>query len=215
MYNKYCKQCGRFSNGYPLCKSCYYKKIDEEEYEESGSSTSINIDVGAIVQGIATIVQCFKSPQNNTQQQNSEPNFRLSKEPSIKTKAKKWLTKAGFYVRSQQERTISDFLTENGISHTYEKHFYVGEGEYILPDFYIKGPVNFKGRTIRNIYIEHFGRENDVEYNSKNSEKLQEYKKRKITVIITYPEDIEEYSESLEYKLTHYREYQVNYYKGL
>ena len=63
MNNRYCKQCGKPSNGYPLCKSCYYQqRINNDEYE---GGTQINIDLGAIVQGIASIVQCFKSPQEN------------------------------------------------------------------------------------------------------------------------------------------------------
>ena len=217
MYNKYCKQCGSYSNGYPLCKSCYYQKIKEEEYEEDHKSgTTVNIDIGAIVQGIATIVQCFKSNEANVQQPKEiETQTEIKKNSSDQetgnTQKRYYKTSKGFYVKSKDERYISDFLTENRIFHLYEKPFPISKGKYLLPDFYIEGPVMFNGRMIKEVYIEHWGRENDEEYNKKKEAKLLLYKQAGITLINTYPDDIINYRDSLTHKLTHYTEHKINY----
>jgi len=218
MYYKYCKQCGRPSNGYPLCKKCYYEQQRETEEENNRvkGGTTVNIDIGAIVQGIATIVQCFKGNQNNVQQpkvteSQTEHKKINSKQETSNIQRRYYQTSKGFYVKSKDERCISDFLTENRIFHLYEKPFPISEGRYLLPDFYIKGPIMFNGRIIKDIYIEHWGRENDEAYNQKKEEKLLLYKKAGITLINTYPDDIINYRESLTHKLTHYKEHQINY----
>ena len=217
MYNQYCKDCGRPSNGYQRCKSCYYKQqINENEYEEvsyNGSSNVIN-DIATIVGGIATIVQCFSSNKNKAQEQPQKQNtIELQKEINqIEFTNKRYKTSKGFYVKSQYERSISDFLTENGIFHIYEKRFYIGEGKYIFPDFYIKGPVLFNGRVLREVYIEHWGVENSGSYDRKKDEvKIPAYRQAGITLINTYPDDMEDYRNSLTYKLTHYKENEINY----
>ena len=186
MYNKYCKRCGNYSNGYPLCKNCYYEqKVNENEYEGIHYSSGNNVvgNIATIIGGIATIVQCFTSNKNTSQEepqkqyiieppkkihqnenrQNNENNYQNTNQQTT-YKQGSWKTSKGFYVKSQQERTISDFLTENGIFHIYEKKFYIGEGKYLHPDFYIKGPVMFNGKILNEVYIEHWGRENDECY---------------------------------------------------
>ena len=218
MYYKYCKQCGRPSNGYPLCKKCYYEQQREKEDEDNRykGGTSINIDVGAIVQGIATIVQCFKGNQSNVQQPKATENQTEHKQINSKQETgnnqrRYYQTLKGFYVKSKDERCISDFLTENKIFHLYEKKFPISDGRYLLPDFHIKGPVMFNGKAIKEVYIEHWGRENDEEYTRKKEEKLALYKEAGITLINTYPDDIINYRESLTHKLTYYKEHQINY----
>ena len=214
MYYKYCQRCGRPSNGYRLCKSCYYEQQRENEYDDDRfeGGTSINIDLGAIVQGIATIIQCFKSPQTNSQDYEEQKAIaQQNVNNKIEQKQRKWKTAKGFYVKSQQERTISDFLTENGIYHIYEKEFPISDGKYLHPDFYINGPIMFNGKLISEVYIEHWGRENDEVYNKKKADKISVYRQAGITLINVYPDDLINYKESLTHKLTYFREHQINY----
>ena len=128
-----------------------------------------------------------------------------------------WKTKCGYMVRSQQERTISDFLTDNGIEHLYETRIPVDKNKNhdIKPDFYIRGPVRFNDRILKNIYIEHWGLhgQGDESYDNSEKYKIPIYNKYGITVINTYKEDIQDYEKSLTYKLTNYIEGTINYLK--
>ena len=147
----------------------------------------------------------------NIEEENAKIDEKKQVNYQTTNRQRKYKTAKGFYVRSQQERTISDFLTENGIFHIYEKRFPINEEEYFLPDFYIKGPVMFNGRVLRDVYIEHWGQENDKSYNKRKEHKIQIYRQAGITLINTYPEDIVDYKASLTRKLKHYKENQVNY----
>lgn len=128
-----------------------------------------------------------------------------------------WKTKCGYMVRSQQERTISDFLTDNGIEHLYETRIPVDKNKNhdIKPDFYIRGPVKFNDRILKNIYIEHWGLhgQGDESYDNSEKYKIPIYNQYGITVINTYKEDIQDYEKSLTYKLTNYIEGTINYLK--
>ena len=134
----------------------------------------------------------------------------------------KYKCDCGIFVRSQGERTISDFLYKNKIYHEYEKKIVYNEFDLtkntvrrksIKPDFYIQGPVNFKNKIIENVYIEFFGITGIKEYEESNLYKEKVYKDLQTTVIIIYPDDIENYKESLTYKLTNFNYNQINYLK--
>ena len=123
------------------------------------------------------------------------------------------------YVKSQGERTISDFLYANNIPFEYETKCKYGEynietheitARYIVPDFFIKGPVFYKGTKLENIYIEFWGR-NDRTYLETKEYRISIYEAHKATLINIYPEDIYDYKKSLEYKLTNFENNKINY----
>ena len=128
----------------------------------------------------------------------------------------------GLIVRSQGERTISDFLFKNNIPHEYERKLHYQEKNIITeksiektikPDFYIEGPIKFNNKIIQNVYIEIFGLTDNKEYDKTNEYKIRVYEALSTTVIIIYPEDIENYKKSLTYKLTNFTENEINYIK--
>lgn len=110
---------------------------------------------------------------------------------------KKYLCKNGIKTRSKSERTISDFLTDNNIEHYYEKSLYftiydenMKPNNIILkPDFYIP-ELKYNGIIYKNIFIEHWGIENDPDYDFKKEVKLSIYEQAKITVICTTESDM-------------------------
>ena len=132
----------------------------------------------------------------------------------------KYKCKNGNLVRSQGERTISDFLFENKIPHEYEEKITYYEidlltkktrNKSIRPDFYIKGPIIYNNKKIENVYIEYFGLEGNQKYDETNLYKKKVYDSLKTTVIIVYPKDIENYETSLSYKLTEYKQNEINF----
>ena len=125
---------------------------------------------------------------------------------------KKYKCENGIYVKSQAERTICDFLHSNNIQFEYETKCRYGEydtytheinARYIVPDFYIKGPISYGDRFLKDIYIEFWGR-NDEEYLTSKEYRIKVYKAHKSTLINIYPEDIFDYKKSLKYKLLNY-----------
>ena len=132
---------------------------------------------------------------------------------------KVWKCENGINVRSQGERTIADFLFTNNIPFEYEVECRYGEynpttqettGKFIVPDFYIKGPIYFKGRIIQEVYIEFWGK-NDKEYLKRKEIKTNVYNAHKATLINIYPKDLQDYKESLTYKLLYFCTNQINY----
>ena len=130
---------------------------------------------------------------------------------------KKYTCKSGVKVRSLSEKIISDFLTENGITHEYEKEFSYLElkghsnlrEKTLHPDFYIPGPVEFNGRTITNVFIEFWGLNND-EYNDVKKYKLKVYEYYNLTLINVNSEDLIDINKSLKTKLLNYKEHCIN-----
>lgn len=128
----------------------------------------------------------------------------------------------GYIVRSQGERTISDFLSSNNIPHQYEKKLYYKQFDLkthtfkeksIKPDFYIEGPIKFNNKIIQDTYIEYFGLQGQQTYDESNEYKISIYNNLKSTVIIIYPEDIENYKISLTKKLSNFKQNTINYKK--
>ena len=125
----------------------------------------------------------------------------------------------GIYVRSQGERTIADFLYNNNIPFEYEIKLKYGEynidtkeitGKFIVPDFFIKGPINFNNICLHNIYIEFWGR-SDKKYLETKEHKIKVYKAHNYTLINLYPNDLYDYKKSLTYKLKNFKEQEINY----
>lgn len=103
----------------------------------------------------------------------------------------KYMTSAGFPVRSKSEVMIVEELLRNQIAFRYECKFYLGE-MIVYPDFMILHPKTGK------MYLwEHFGRMDEKKYADKASRKLQAYIANgiipSIQLITTY--------ETLEYPL--------------
>lgn len=131
-------------------------------------------------------------------------------------KDKRYKCKCGYYVKSKDERSIADFLTENYITFEYEKEYQYNvklnkkDIKTLHPDFFIKGPVTYKGRTIENVYIEYWGLDTP-EYLKSKEYKLNVYKSNNTTLISLYPEDILDCEKSLSIKLTQFKDRQINY----
>ena len=129
---------------------------------------------------------------------------------------KMYKCKCGIYVRSNGERSIADFFYENNIPFEYEIEYqYKAKWDKkgiktFRPDFFIKGPVTYKGRKIEDVYIEYWGLDTP-EYLNWKEYKLKVYKYNRTTLISLYPEDILDCGNSLPVKLTQYKDRQINY----
>lgn len=200
----YCKHC--YSHGFPLSPEeaykkfvisselpqepkKYYKKTDEKKRKIFDSRNTLN---------------------KYSQRENKEKKIYVN---SIKTKA-------GYFVKSKSEFMISNFLSENNIVFEYEKPFIYSKCKKPLkPDFYIPGPVEFQGRVLKDIYIEHFGGANSnnpsdqIKYNREMNYKLPIYRSKHITLICTYEEDVFDISTSLSQKLRYHKTNTINYEK--
>lgn len=134
-------------------------------------------------------------------------------------KQKVWKCENGIYVRSQGERTIADFLYSHNIPFEYEVERRYGEyntqtqkitGKLLVPDFYIKGPINFKNKILEDIYIEFWGK-NDKSYLERKENKIKIYTFHKSTLINIYIDDLYDYKNILTYKLTNFKYNNNNY----
>ena len=144
--------------------------------------------------------------------------------PSLKTfhkvysEGKTIRCKNGLMVRSHGERKIANFLYENSIPFKYEIGCRYGEyntrtgkttAKILRPDFFIEGPINFKGRLLKDIYIEYWGLD-DYEYQDRMEYKRNIYKAHKCTLINLDYEDYDDLEEILENKLKWYRAYSID-----
>ncbi|MDO4978360.1 MAG: hypothetical protein Q4E53_14015 [Eubacteriales bacterium] len=105
-------------------------------------------------------------------------------------------TEHGERVRSKSEKIIADLLYKNGIPYLYEKPLLLSlpnqKNIIVYPDFTILDIANR-----REVYLEHFGKMDDMEYVEKAIRKINTYEKTGISqgdkLFITY--------ESLKYPL--------------
>ena len=155
--------------------------------------------------------------KNEIQKEIEKPNLNQFHEKYDNQKV--WKCENGINVRSQGERTITDFLFTNNISFKYEIECRYGEyntitkettGKFIVPDFYIEGPVYFKGKLLQNVYIEFWGK-NDKEYLKRKEIKTKVYKAHKATLINIYMSDLYDYKNILTYKLTNFENNNINF----
>lgn len=124
------------------------------------------------------------------------------------------------HLKSKSELLIANFFEKNRIPFEYEKPFYYKEGQKPLyPDFYIEGPRYYKGRWLKNIYIEHFGgaksnsKEEQIKYLETVKFKIPIYKEKNVTLICTYEDDINDLEIILSNKLKNHIENTINYLK--
>ena len=229
-YYEYCIYCQQPSYGNPYCYKCY------DKYYKQSNNKKINIYLNnrktnlcqfccQISDPYKICKDCYnfikKNNQYYTRIEEYEENNH-NKYSNNENNNKQYVCENGLIVKSQGERTISDFLYRNHIPHQYEKKLHYREKNIIneksieksiKPDFYIEGPVEFNGKTIKDIYIEFFGLKNNVDYDKSNEYKKQVYSALSTTVIIIYPKDIEDYKKSLTYKLSNYKENKINFFE--
>lgn len=102
----------------------------------------------------------------------------------------KVVTRRGLLVRSGIERTIAEFLTDNGIAFQYEPTLIL-EGIKINPDFYLQDI---------GIYLEHWGLD-DQNYIESRRWKEDMYKKHNIKYISTGKSDVNNIYDKLKMEL--------------
>ena len=131
---------------------------------------------------------------------------------------KKYMCKNGIIARSKSERSISDFLTDNNIEHYYEKaiSFTIYDENNnpnnitLRPDFYIP-KIICNNTIIKNVFIEHWGVENNKEYDFKKDVKIDIYRQADLTIICTYEKDIDNPHIALNKKLQNIKVGEINY----
>jgi len=86
------------------------------------------------------------------------------------------IAKDGHVCLSLGEKTIDDFLFDNGIKHEKEPHY---------PEGGLRGDFR-----VGDIIIEYFGLSGDAEYDAKTKKKIEICKKHHIIIIAVYPKDL-------------------------
>ncbi|CAG0994301.1 hypothetical protein FLAV_02484 [Flavobacteriales bacterium] len=125
---------------------------------------------------------------DKTQLKYRNQNFREKHKEGLKVR-----TKHGLSVRSRIERTIAEFLMENGIIFQYEPTLIL-DGEELHPDFYIQ--------TI-GIYLEHWGSD-EPSYVENRRKKEEIYRKYNIKYISTEESDVDNIYDKLKIELSKY-----------
>lgn len=88
-----------------------------------------------------------------------------------------WQTNRGEFVRSKSELTIANLLDKNGIPYKYECPFVLSNGKTIYPDFTL---LNMNNR--KEIYWEHRGMMDDMEYARHAVIRLKNLAKEGVTI---------------------------------
>ena len=231
-YYKNCIHCGKESNGKPYCYDCYikYYKMSSEANEALYNSNTQNDicminDLSKKYPIKRNCAYCGKELENLTicpdckVKYLNPQKYHLNYNPNIST-AKTYKLKNGIEVKSKSELLIGNFLINHHINFEYEKPLsYSPNRTPLKPDFYIEGPRYFKGRWLKNIYIEHLGGaqssdpEEQKRYQNTVKYKMPIYKHEQITLICTYEEDIENLEEILTKKLKYCSIGIINYFK--
>ncbi|MBR5347655.1 MAG: hypothetical protein IK125_00270 [Lachnospiraceae bacterium] len=102
--------------------------------------------------------------------------------PEFGEKAPEYYTRQGLRVRSKSEVIIADILDEMSVSFLYEKPLQIGAGT-VYPDFTL---LNIRER--RELYWEHFGMMDDMEYRNHAFLKIRKYESsfRRSSLIWTF-----------------------------
>lgn len=217
-----CEICGEYSGHYPLCKKCYYKVreyteenffdyYDEEEEEDEESYYTYSPGKCIVCNEPKDnsehyfCLECFRKYHNK------EVILSIINARKVKILDSRYYNKYkcndGHYVKSKSEREIDNFLDKYHIIHHYERELPIDDNpeHSIHPDFYL---------PIQDIYIEHWGIENDIGYQETMDYKINIYKKLGITLICTYEnEDTEDFEGTLKRKLKYCKKGEINYLK--
>lgn len=236
MYNnknkhyKFCLECGKLSNGKPFCYYCYnkyYKLTPEEKLAIQQNLPYTNkIFINNTTEEIEknNCIYCGKISYTKKFCEDCYNKYFNLKSQTDKAKNENetitYKLKNNITVKSKSELLIGKYLIEHHINFEYEKPFeYSYNKKPLKPDFYIKGPKFFKGRILKDIYIEHIGGaksnnpQEQEKYRSIINYKMPIYKENKITLICTYEEDLKNIEESLTKKLKYCNIGMINYFK--
>lgn len=110
-------------------------------------------------------IETIKSPLNNNVEE---------KAVSPWESGRRYMTQAGFRVRSKAEKIIADYLTKNGVRFVYEPVLHIGN-QIVRPDFYL---IDY------DVPFEHFGLDNEA-YLRAAANKIQRYQEAGIRFIYT------------------------------
>ena len=236
MNERYCPKCGRFKAlSTPLCDRCIEaeaaNKTDDHKCPKCGKHkfpfqpVCYDCKLSQNTNAIQSEIEYAEIEIEELEEIEFEDVSTAEEEPiytDFDTKYgenNRYKCKCGIFVKSKDERTIADFLYENDIPFQYEpmNDYYAYDvncnsivRKEIYPDFFIKGPVMFRGRSIENVYIEYWGM-NTPEYLERQATKRQVYKDHNCTLINLYPEDLYDSESSLTMKLLHFKDRNLNY----
>ena len=186
-----CEICGNNSNGKPLCRDCYEMSLEglltkcENCGNWKGDDKPLCYDCWLKSKNI--------KKDNKTRLTNDKPQIKYTNQ-HFREKYKEGLTvrtKHGLLVRSRIERTIAEFLTDNGIIVQYEPTLIL-DGQELHPDFYIQAI---------GVYLEHWGSD---EPNYLKNRKIKEeiYIKHNVKYISTEESDVDNIYDKLKVELS-------------
>ena len=204
----YCKICGDYSGQYPLCKDCYYT-VQNSDYEfdfdddYESTTTCIACQEEKDDDGYLFCKSCYYKYKNKTLvfQVNKCVEFKLI----YNYYEGKYKCIDGHMVKSKAEREIDNFFFRHNIKHCYEPTLPIDEIEEhdLHPDFYLPE---------MKVYIEHWGKENDEQYNRIKAYKVDIYRKLQITLICTHEStDSADIEGALRRKLKNFKVGEINY----
>ncbi len=103
----------------------------------------------------------------------------------------------GHYVRSLSEKTIDDWLYNNGHVHAYEKSVFMDSdpAAVVLSDFYLPEGA---------VYVEFWGLNDDQKYLDRKEKKLKMYKDNNIKIISLEEKDVKRLNDIMPRKLHEY-----------
>lgn len=191
--NTECEVCGDDSYGKPLCRNCYEMSMEGllTKCETCGKwkedDKPLCYDCWLKSKNIKTNIKITEN-KNKPQIKYTQQNFREKFKEGLKVR-----TKHGLYVRSRIERTIAEFLTDNGIIVQYEPTLIL-DGQEFHPDFFIQAI---------GVYLEHWGSD-ESGYIEVRRKKEEIYKKYNVKYISTDESDVDNIYDKLKIELSRY-----------
>ena len=194
-----CQICGNNSNGKPLCLDCYKMSREglltkcEKCGDWKGDDKPLCYDCWLKSKNIKKNAKETVKKDVKSRLTNDKPQIKYTNQ-NFREKYKEGLTvrtKHGLLVRSRIERTIAEFLTDNGIIVQYEPTLIL-DGQELHPDFYIQAI---------GIYLEHWGSDKP---NYLKSRKIKEeiYRKHNVKYISTEESDVDNIYDKLKIELS-------------
>ncbi len=211
----YCKNCGKYSGKYELCKECYYEEenYSDEEYEEEPYCNCIICEEEKDDDGYLFCKNCYKKYRRKTVLIKIRNCTEII--PLASYYEGRYKCKDGHVVKSEPERKIDDWFYDNHIDHIYEPTYKISEREEINPDWKLPGYIkDIFGKPV-DVYVEYWGIEGSDKYEEIKNYKLPIYKKDKVTLVnLTAENDKEDITAALEYKIMqkeHIKPHKINF----
>ncbi|MCH5172030.1 MAG: hypothetical protein J1F31_04330 [Erysipelotrichales bacterium] len=227
---KNCEICGRPSGFFPLCKTCNELKEDgkivkcetcgswhesDKECKNCNNDKDNIIDIstqdtclicGEDSNGYHFCTKCFHK-FNNKEVIIKISNCQNAEVLESQYNNKKITAYDGHIVKSNEEARIDDYFYTHNINHRYEKEYTPNNQELgtIYPDWILP---NYK--DLGDVYVEYWGVKNNENYNRQKDYKMKIYKEDKVTLICLYPEDMDNLTDKLDYKLKRCEKGKIN-----